>query len=93
MTSTCIAATSTLVHGVRGHNGSADATHCPHGRPSNTTGISNPLSSALPDRQHDHREITEALRNRDAAGARAAMERHIVGTIAVIRNESASAVS
>ena len=59
----------------------------------NTTGITNPLSSALPDRQHDHREITEALRNRDAAGARMAMERHIVGTIAVIRNESASAVS
>ncbi|MGI5219140.1 GntR family transcriptional regulator [Nocardia sp. CA-290969] len=54
----------------------------------NTTGIPNPLASALPERQHDHREIIEALRNRDGAAARSAMERHIVGTIAVIRDEA-----
>lgn len=54
----------------------------------NTAGITNPLSSALPERQHDHREITEAIRNRDGQSARAAMERHIVGTIAVIRDEA-----
>ncbi len=56
----------------------------------NTAGITNPLASALPDRQHDHHEIAEAIRNRDAAAAREAMERHIVGTIAVIRDESSA---
>ncbi len=59
----------------------------------NTTGITNPLSSALPQRQHDHREITEAIRARDASAAREAMERHIVGTIAVIRDEAGVALS
>lgn len=54
----------------------------------NTTGITNPLASALSERQHDHREITEAIRDRDASAARAAMERHIVGTISVIRDEA-----
>ncbi|MGW5340849.1 GntR family transcriptional regulator [Rhodococcus pyridinivorans] len=56
----------------------------------NTAGITNPLASALPNRQHDHHEIAEAIRNRDAAAAREAMERHIVGTIAVIRDESSA---
>jgi DNA-binding GntR family transcriptional regulator len=54
----------------------------------NTTGITNPLSSALPERQDDHHAITEAIRNQDEAAARQAMERHIVGTIAVIRDEA-----
>jgi DNA-binding GntR family transcriptional regulator len=54
----------------------------------NTTGITNPMSSALAERQHDHNEITEAIRACDGAAAREAMERHIVGTIGVIRDET-----
>ncbi|WP_009473130.1 GntR family transcriptional regulator [Rhodococcus sp. JVH1] len=54
----------------------------------NTTGITNPLSSALPERQDDHHAIIEAIRQQDEAGAREAMERHIVGTISVIRDEA-----
>lgn len=54
----------------------------------NTTGVVNPLSSALKERQHDHHRITEALRARDEEAARRAMEEHIVGTILVIRDES-----
>nr|AIU93943.1 hypothetical protein LRS1606.509 [Rhodococcus sp. NS1] len=57
----------------------------------NTAGITNPLSSALPERQHDHQEIAEAIRRQDAAAAREAMEQHIVGTISVIRDETAAA--
>ncbi|MBJ8344413.1 GntR family transcriptional regulator [Antrihabitans sp. YC2-6] len=56
----------------------------------NTTGVVNPLSSALEERQHDHHRITDALRARDADAARSAMEQHIVGTISVIRDESVS---
>jgi DNA-binding GntR family transcriptional regulator len=54
----------------------------------NTTGVVNPLSSALSERQHDHRRITDALRAQDADGAREAMEQHIVDTISVIRHEA-----
>ncbi len=53
----------------------------------NTTGIDNPLSSALDERQHDHRSITEAIRAGNERWAREAMEHHIVGTVEVIRNE------
>jgi DNA-binding GntR family transcriptional regulator len=55
----------------------------------NTTGVVNPLSGALEERQHDHHRITEALRAQDEEAARKAMEQHIVGTISVIRAESA----
>ncbi|GHP19103.1 GntR family transcriptional regulator [Rhodococcus sp. NKCM2511] len=54
----------------------------------NTTGVHNPLSSALDDRQHDHRSITEAIRAGNQRWAREAMEHHIVGTVEVIRDES-----
>lgn len=56
----------------------------------NTTGVVNPLSSALTERQHDHHRITDAVRARDEDAARTAMEQHIVGTISVIRSEGAS---
>ncbi|WP_188547438.1 GntR family transcriptional regulator [Rhodococcoides trifolii] len=56
----------------------------------NTAGVDNPLSSALDDRQHDHRSISEAIRAGNARWAREAMEHHIVGTVEVIRHESAS---
>ncbi|AZI66069.1 GntR family transcriptional regulator (plasmid) [Rhodococcus qingshengii] len=59
----------------------------------NTAGITNPLSSALPERQHDHHVITEAIRNGDAEAARVAMEHHIVGTVAVIRDESSDSLT
>ncbi|WP_020105916.1 GntR family transcriptional regulator [Nocardia sp. 348MFTsu5.1] len=51
----------------------------------NTAGVANPLSNALADRQHDHRAITDAIRDGDQQRAREEMERHIVGTIRVIR--------
>ncbi|MDI9930738.1 GntR family transcriptional regulator [Rhodococcus sp. IEGM 1354] len=54
----------------------------------NTTGVDNPLSSALDDRQHDHRSIAEAIRAGNERWAREAMEHHIVGTVEVIRDES-----
>lgn len=54
----------------------------------NTAGIPQPLSSALDDRHADHEQIRVALASGDAAGARAAMERHIVGTLAVIQSEA-----
>lgn len=57
----------------------------------NTTGVSQPLSSALDDRHADHEEIRAALHAGDQAAARAEMERHIVGTVEVIRAESRSA--
>lgn len=54
----------------------------------NTTGNDSPLASALVERQHDHREITDAIRSGDEASARKAMEDHIVGTVEVIRTET-----
>jgi DNA-binding GntR family transcriptional regulator len=56
----------------------------------NTTGVPQPLSSALDDRHADHEAIRAALHAGDQAAARAEMERHIVGTVAVIHAESAS---
>jgi DNA-binding GntR family transcriptional regulator len=56
----------------------------------NTTGVPQPLSSALNERHDDHEEIREALHARDQAAARSSMERHIIGTVAVIRAETAS---
>jgi DNA-binding GntR family transcriptional regulator len=46
--------------------------------------------SALDERHDDHEEIRAALHAGDQATARAAMERHIVGTVAVIHAESAA---
>jgi DNA-binding GntR family transcriptional regulator len=48
------------------------------------------LSSALNERHDDHEEIRAALHAGDQAAARAAMERHIIGTVAVIHAETAS---
>ncbi|WP_214369692.1 GntR family transcriptional regulator [Pseudonocardia sp. H11422] len=57
----------------------------------NTTGVPQPLSSALDERHDDHERIRDALHAGDQALARAEMERHIVGTVAVIHAESESA--
>lgn len=56
----------------------------------NTTGVPQPLSSALDARHDDHESIRAALHDGDQARARAEMERHIVGTVAVIHAESAA---
>lgn len=56
----------------------------------NTTGVPQPLSSALDERHDDHEEIREALHAGDQAAARSSMERHIIGTVAVIHAETAS---
>jgi DNA-binding GntR family transcriptional regulator len=55
----------------------------------NTTGVPQPLSSALDQRHDDHESIRAALHTGDQVLARAEMERHIVGTVEVIRAESA----
>lgn len=57
----------------------------------NTTGVPQPLSSALDDRHADHEGIRAALHAGDQAAARAEMERHIVTTVAVIHAETESA--
>lgn len=57
----------------------------------NTTGVPQPLSSALDDRHSDHEKIRAALHDGDQASARQLMEQHIVGTVAVIRAETATA--
>lgn len=54
----------------------------------NTTGVPQPLSSALDERHDDHEAIRRALHAGDQPRARAEMERHIVGTVAVIRAEA-----
>ena len=46
-----------------------------------------PLATAVRERAHDHDEICDALQARDAARARTAMERHIIGTIDIIHAE------
>ena len=51
----------------------------------NTCGVPQPLSSALDDRHDDHERIRAALHASDQNTARAEMERHIVGTSAVIQ--------
>jgi DNA-binding GntR family transcriptional regulator len=59
----------------------------------NTTGVPQPLSSALDARHDDHEHIREALHAGDAAAARNEMERHIVGTVDVIHDERRAASS
>jgi DNA-binding GntR family transcriptional regulator len=56
----------------------------------NTTGVPQPLSTALDERHADHESIRAALHARDQAAARAEMERHIVGTVVVIHAEAGS---
>ena len=54
----------------------------------NSTGVPQPLSSALDDRHADHERIRAALHAGDQAAARAEMERHIVTTATVIQAET-----
>jgi DNA-binding GntR family transcriptional regulator len=53
----------------------------------NTSGVSQPLASSVPERHDDHEKIIDALRNRDVPAARDAMEAHIVSTVGIIRSE------
>jgi DNA-binding GntR family transcriptional regulator len=57
----------------------------------NTAGVAQPLSSALDARHADHHAIYRALVAGDSATARSEMERHIVGTVQVIRDERRAA--
>lgn len=57
----------------------------------NTTGVPQPLSSALDERHADHEAIRTALHDGDARRARELMEHHIVGTVPVIRAETSAA--
>jgi DNA-binding GntR family transcriptional regulator len=57
----------------------------------NTSGVPQPLASAVPGRHDDHELIISALRDRDQAAARRAMENHITGTVAIIRTEARAA--
>jgi DNA-binding GntR family transcriptional regulator len=54
----------------------------------NTTGLPQPLASAIEERHDDHERIRSALAAGDAAAARTEMEQHITGTVAVIRDET-----
>jgi DNA-binding GntR family transcriptional regulator len=59
----------------------------------NTTGVPQPLSSSLDDRHADHEGIRAALHAGNQAAARAEMERHIVGTVAVIHAEASANIA
>ena len=59
----------------------------------NTTGVPQPLSSALDERHADHEGIRAALHAGDRAAARAEMERHIVGTVVVIHAEAGTRIT
>jgi DNA-binding GntR family transcriptional regulator len=54
----------------------------------NTSGIRQPLASAIHERHDDHERIISALRRHDAAQARAEMEKHIIDTVAIIHLEA-----
>jgi DNA-binding GntR family transcriptional regulator len=51
----------------------------------NTSDVPQPFSAALDDRHADHERILAALHASDQETARAEMEKHIVGTVDVIR--------
>lgn len=55
----------------------------------NTTGAPTPLASATAERHSDHELIRAAIVAGDSAAARDAMSSHIIGTIDVIRSETA----
>ena len=57
----------------------------------NTSGVPQPLSSALDERHDDHEKIRDALHAGDQPRAREEMELHIVGTVAVIDAEAVAA--
>lgn len=57
----------------------------------NTTGVPQPLSSALDERQADHERIRTAIHTGDPDLARHEMEQHIVSTIDVIKAEAQTA--
>lgn len=57
----------------------------------NTTGVPQPLSSALDERHADHERIREALHAGDRERARREMEHHIVSTVEVIHAETEAA--
>jgi DNA-binding GntR family transcriptional regulator len=57
----------------------------------NTSGIPQPLASAVAGRYADHELIISALRDRDQAAARLAMEAHITGTVPIIHMEARAA--
>jgi DNA-binding GntR family transcriptional regulator len=57
----------------------------------NTSGIQQPLASAVADRHDDHERIIAAFRERDVDAARREMEAHVVGTVTVIRTEAGAA--
>lgn len=56
----------------------------------NTSGVPQPLASAVPGRHADHERIIAALKQQDQAAARAEMEAHILGTVGIIHAEAAS---
>jgi DNA-binding GntR family transcriptional regulator len=56
----------------------------------NTSGVPQPLASAVSGRHADHERIITALKQQDQAAARAEMDAHILGTIDVIQAEAAS---
>lgn len=57
----------------------------------NTSGVSQPLASAVSQRYDDHELIIRAPRDRDQPAVRRAMEEHIVGTVAIINAEAQAA--
>jgi len=54
----------------------------------NTVGEQFPLADAVGERNHDNDVIREAIRTRNAEVARVAMERHIIGTAALLGRRS-----
>ena len=78
-------------HGALPHHGRHQPADVgPVGLPDQHRGVPQPLSSALDERHADHERIRAALHAGDQDAARAEMERHIVGTVAVIHAESKS---
>jgi DNA-binding GntR family transcriptional regulator len=59
----------------------------------NTSGVPQPLASAVSGRHDDHEQIIKALQAHDEAGARIEMEAHIVGTVALIHAEARTAAA
>ena len=54
----------------------------------NTSGVPQPLASAVSERYDDHEQIIKALRERDQTGARDEMHAHIVETVPLIHAEA-----
>lgn len=56
----------------------------------NTLGGAGPLSAAVADRNHDHDVIRDAIRSRNSAVARVAMQSHIVETVRLFEDPQSS---